>query len=236
MGLVRHPNPPGRGSRPLSPEEKHRATQWYLWMVFLGLLACLGLTAFPACCTTGPQVIPWIVEQIGPDASSPAQAQAALVSHDHSTNGTVTGSPSLSPAFLNQVLRQAHSPAQGSGQALYDLSQHYQIDDAYALAFFKVESQYGTTGIARATRSLGNIRCSGYAHCFDGYRAYSSWEQGAQAWYQLIRNLYVNTWHLTTIAQIIPVYAPASDGNNPAAYLALVEQMTGRWWKGEVQA
>src|SRR5689334_14555272 len=73
---------------------------------------------------------------------------------------SITGRPTLSPEFLNQVLQEAHSPAQGTGQALYALSVQYGIDDAYALAFFKHESQYGTTGVARSTRSLGNIRCS----------------------------------------------------------------------------
>ena len=91
---------------------------------------------------------------------------------------TVLGRPTLSSDFINQVLQAAHSPAQGTGQALYTLSVQYGIDDAYALAFFKHESQYGTTGIAQETRSLGNIRCSAGYQCINGYRSYSSWIAG----------------------------------------------------------
>lgn len=221
---------------PMSLEAKRRATGWYLGLLLVGILACIGLTYFPAVCTTGPQVIPWLIDHIGISPSVPFPAQAAQISSTFSANEKVTGAPSLSPAFLNQVLVLAHSPAQGTGQALYDLSKQYQIDDTYALAFFKAESQYGTTGIARITRSLGNIRCAGYTRCINGYRAYITYQQGYQDWYQLIRKLYVNTWHLVTINQIIPVYAPASDGNDPRAYIALVKRMVAQWRKGQVQA
>jgi hypothetical protein len=220
---------------PMSLEARRRGMRIYLWMLLLGLLACIGLTAFPGFCTTGPQVIPWIIEHIGPGTNNPAQAHAASTGA-HSPGGSIVGGPSLAPAFVNQVLAQVHSPAQGTGQALYELSKQYQIDDAFALAFFKAESQYGTTGMARITKSLGNIRCAGYASCINGYRAYASWAQGYQDWYQLIRNLYISRWHLTTVAQIVPVYAPASDGNDPASYIALVKQMVRQWWKGQVQA
>jgi Mannosyl-glycoprotein endo-beta-N-acetylglucosaminidase len=148
---------------------------------------------------------------------------------------SVLGRPTLAPDFLNRVLVAAHSPAQGTGQALYALSVQYGIDDAYALGFFKHESGYGTTGVARVTRSLGNIRCSAGYTCISGYRAYSSWQAGYADWYQLILTLYIKQWHLTTPAQIIPVYAPASDGNDPPAYIADVEQSVSAWRKGDVQ-
>jgi hypothetical protein len=145
----------------------------------------------------------------------------------------VRGTPTLTADFVDRVLAAAHSPAQGTGQALYDLSRQYGIDDAYALAFFEHESQFGTTGMARATHSLGNIRCSTGYQCINGYRAYRSWEAGEQDWYRLIHTLYINTWHLTTVEQIIPVYAPASDGNDVAGYIAAIEQAVGYWQRGQ---
>jgi hypothetical protein len=148
--------------------------------------------------------------------------------------GIVTGPPTLSAAFLNDILALAHSPASGTGQMLYDLSQQYQIDDAYALAFFQHESDYGTTGIARFTRSLGNIRCSEGYTCLDGFRYYATWQRGEQDWYALIRQLYVNQWHLTTVAQIVPIYATASDGNDPASYIEAVDNAVTAWRKGKV--
>lgn len=146
----------------------------------------------------------------------------------------VRGRPSLSPAFVNRVLAAAYSPAQGTGQALYDLSAHYGIDDAYALAFFQHESNFGTTGVARLTHSLGNVKCSpGYA-CLQGFRAYASWETGYADWYHVIAALYIKQWHLLTVEEIIPVYAPASDGNDVAGYIRAVEQSVARWQKGTV--
>src|SRR6266550_1008754 len=89
-------------------------------------------------------------------------------------------------AFVDKILSAANSKAAGTGQALYNLSVKYGIDDAYALAFFEHESVYGTTGVARATLSLGNIRCSEGYQCVEGYRAYSSWVAGYEDWYRLI--------------------------------------------------
>jgi hypothetical protein len=85
-----------------------------------------------------------------------------------STAYTVLGKPSLSAAFIDRVLDHAQSPARGTGMALYALSMLYGIDDAYALAFFQHESQFGTTGMARVTLSLGNIRCSAGYQCVKG--------------------------------------------------------------------
>lgn len=197
-------------------------------LILVGVALSLLLTYRP----DGPQFFPWLEHQLlGPLPTPQTQTHTQPpISH-----ATVTGGPSLSVAFVNQVLEAAQSPAQGTGQALYDFSKQYQIDDAYALAFFKAESQYGTTGQARVTRSLGNIRCAGYSSCLNGYRAYASWQQGYQAWYELIRTLYVNQWHLTTIDQIIPVYAPKGDGNDPPAYIATVKSLVTQWQQG-VQA
>jgi hypothetical protein len=39
----------------------------------------------------------------------------------------------------------------------------------------------------------------------------------------------------TTVAQIIPVYAPSSDGNNEAAYIAAIEHAVATWRAGRVQ-
>ena len=144
----------------------------------------------------------------------------------------VRGRPSLSPAFVNQVLAAAHSPAQGTGRALYDLSVRYGIDDAYALAFFQHESMFGTTGVARVTHSLGNIKCRPGSSCFQGFRAYATWEAGYADWYDLIATLYIRQWHRVTVAEIIPMYAPASDGNDVAGYIRAVEQAVDHWRKG----
>ena len=156
-------------------------------------------------------------------------------------SSSVLGRPALSASFVNRVLSAYHSPAVGTGQSLYDLSLRYGIADEYALAFFQHESSFGTTGVAWVTRSLGNIRCSQGYRCLAGYRAYATWQAGYEDWFKLIKFGYVTgqvsrKCPCVTIQQIIPVYAPASDHNNEAAYCAAVLSAVAVWRTGRVVA
>jgi hypothetical protein len=145
------------------------------------------------------------------------------------SQSSIGGKPTISAAFIDKVLAGAGSKATGTGQALYDGGVKYGIDPVYALAFFQHESTFGTTGVARATLSLGNIRCSEGYQCIEGFRAYSSWVAGYLDWYKLIRDLYISQWHLSTVEQIIPKYAPSSDGNDVAGYISAVEKDVAAW-------
>ena len=142
---------------------------------------------------------------------------------------SVLGKPSISADFINQVLAAYHSPAVGKGQALYDLGVKYGIDPAFALAFFMHESSFGTRGEAAESLSLGNLRCIPNFRCQDNFAWFDSWDDGFKAWYQLIRNLYVAQWGLSTVDQIIPRYAPAADHNNEAAYIAAIKHAVDTW-------
>ena len=150
----------------------------------------------------------------------------------HSGPYSVLGKPTISAAFINQVLASYNSPAAGKGQALYDLGAQYGIDPAFALAFFMHESTFGTAGEAQQSLSLGNLRCIPNAKCQDGYAWFNSWEDGFKAWYELIRNLYVAHWGLTTVDTIIPTYAPTADHNDEAAYIASVKHELDTWHAG----
>ena len=150
-----------------------------------------------------------------------------------SSSSSVIGSPSLSAAFVDRVLATYGSPAVGLGRALYADSKQFQIDDAYALAFFLHESVFGTMGVARFTRSIGNIRCSGYATCLEGFRSYASWQVGAWDWFRLLKQEYLPRG-LSTVQAIVPVYAPASDHNDVGAYIAAVLHAVGVWRAGRV--
>ena len=128
-----------------------------------------------------------------------------------------------------------NSPASGQGQALYDLGMQYNIDPVYALAFFMHESSFGTTGVARVTLSLGNIRATPGYDSYNGYRKYKTWQAGFEDWYKLIKTLYVQKWHLSTIDQIIPVYAPSSDNNDVDAYVQSIKSAVDAWRLGQIQ-
>ncbi|MEO8954679.1 MAG: hypothetical protein ABI396_14000 [Ktedonobacteraceae bacterium] len=147
---------------------------------------------------------------------------------------SVLGPPTVSAAFINQVLASNHSPAAGKGQALFDDGVNYGIDPVFALAFFMHESSFGTTGIAQYTLSLGNERCIAGFPCYNGFTVFPTWEAGFIGWYSLIRNLYVGTWHLSTVEEIIPTYAPSSDHNNVAGYINAVDNAVDTWRSGQI--
>ncbi|MBE3559169.1 MAG: glucosaminidase domain-containing protein [Ktedonobacteraceae bacterium] len=152
---------------------------------------------------------------------------------------SVLGKPSLTVDFMNRVLASYHSPAAGKAQTLYDLGVKYGIDPAYALAFFLHESTFGTAGEARKTLSLGNLRCIPDAQCVDqdrgGYAAFPTWEAGFEAWYKLIRNLYVAQWGLVTVDQIIHKYAPNADNNNEQGYINALKHYIDTWHAGQLR-
>ncbi len=156
----------------------------------------------------------------------PAPALVQVAHAQDRSPDTVIGAPSVTPKFINQVLAKAHSPASGTGQALYDLGKRYQIDPAYALAFFQHESGYGKEGMAARTHSLGNLRCMPEYRCLEeggGYATFDSWQQGYGAWYRLIGDLYIREWGCSTVEQIIPHYAPQADHNDEFAYIQSVQ-------------
>jgi hypothetical protein len=147
---------------------------------------------------------------------------------------SVIGKPTISAAFINEVLSAYNSPAAGTGQDLYNLGVKYGIDPAFALAFFMHESTFGKYGMATETLSLGNLRCIPNYPCINGYAGFSSWQQGYEEWYKLIRNLYVAVWGKTTVAEIIPTYAPSSDNNNVQGYINSVEHAIDTWHAGQI--
>jgi len=154
--------------------------------------------------------------------------------NNYYSSSPVTGAPSITPDFINKMLCQyGNSQVCGTGQILYQDGQTYNIDPTFALAFFWHESNFGTKGEAQYSKSLGNLRCiDNEASCTDGYAWFNSWEDGYNAWYNLIANLYVKQWGLSTINQIIPKYAPSSDNNNEQAYIRNVCSLANTWRSG----
>jgi hypothetical protein len=189
-------------------------------------------------------VLAYALLNMSPELKSETTATArntlhALAYSGHQSSTSVEGKPTIEASFIDRVLAAYHSKAAGTGQALYQDGVQYGIDPTYALAFFMHESMFGTTGVARATLSLGNIRCSDGYTCIEGYRAYGSWEQGYLDWFKLIKNGYISgqvssKCPCVTIEQIVPVYAPSSDGNDVGGYIAAVENAVHAWRSGRI--
>lgn len=156
-------------------------------------------------------------------------------------SSSVLGSPTVTAAFIDKVLAANHSPAQGTGAAFYAYGLQYGIDPVFALAFFKHESSFGTAGVARSTLSISNTVCTGSTPANERYYSggncfhkYASWTASIQGWFSMIHTTYVGKWKKSTIEQIIPTYAPASDGNNVAEYISEVQKSVAAWRSGKV--
>ena len=152
---------------------------------------------------------------------------------DLASSSSVLGPSSLSAAFVNRILSAYHSPAAGLGSVLYADSLASGIDDVYPLAFFLHESSMGNAGMAASTHSLGNIRCTPGWSCIGGYRYYATWAAGFHDWFTLITSEYL-PYHLSTVATIIPVYAPSADHNDEHAYITAVLSAVSAWRTGRV--
>lgn len=160
---------------------------------------------------------------------------------------SVLAKPTITASFINQVLAFYGSPAQGEGENFYQFGVMYGIDPVYALAFFAHESHFGTTGVARYTKSIGNSRnydSNKYCSTYGCYEKYNSWKEGIAEWYWQIQQytngkLYAslhpgNYKKLITVDQIIPVYAPSADHNNVAAYIAAIKHAVILWRSGKL--
>jgi hypothetical protein len=172
---------------------------------------------------------PRVLQQVKPSSlslPSLSVTQAAAVAPP----GKLSGGPSLSASFIDKVLQANHSPAQGLGTTLYQLSQQDNIDDAVPLAVFHHESNYGLLGVAHVTLSIGNIRCSPGYRCYEGFRAYASWQDSAKDWFQLIKTVYL-PHSLDTVDKMIRVYAP--DGGEQAYINSMLADIK-RWRAREV--
>jgi hypothetical protein len=159
-------------------------------------------------------------------------------------NYNLRGAPSLNAAQVDEILASYGSPAHGTGRAWVELGRQYDIDPAFALAFFIHESTAGThpnwAGLksdGTTTYNVGNIICAGYPTCYGRFRSYNSWEEGIEDWYRLIDVEYIEGRGTHTVAEIIPVYAPAVE-NDVGGYVRVVEQMVDgwRWQYGDQEA
>lgn len=143
--------------------------------------------------------------------------------------GEIVGPPSITSARVRAVLDAYGSPAAGDAEFLHERGVTYGIDPAYCLAFFVMESRAGTRGVATMTRSVGNIKARPGEAEINGFRLYATWRDGIEDWYRLVSSLYIGELGLTTVDAIVPVYAPATDNNDPAGYARIIKTLVAIW-------
>jgi hypothetical protein len=151
----------------------------------------------------------------------------------------IAGPADLSRAAFARLLRQAQSPAAPEAGPMYDALVSAGVRPAVALAFFGHESRFGTTGICAEyqTHNIGNVRSPERAGpgvtVVDtprgAFASYQTWTLGASDWALRLRGPKYEGRGLLTVRQVLPVYAPPSDGNDPDAYARAVLASIERW-------
>jgi len=146
---------------------------------------------------------------------------------------TFLSAPRMSAESFARVLHRAVSPAASDAANLYAIIVGYGLDPAIALAMFCHESIYGRLGIARRSLNWGNLRRGARAYRIEsGFGFYGRWGDSLRDWCELIISRYIARG-LTTIELAIPIYAPSSDGNAPARYIAAIDQLVAAWVASE---
>jgi hypothetical protein len=145
--------------------------------------------------------------------------------------------PRINNIKFGEVLLAASSPALADSYQIYDAIVRERVDPAFLLAIFGHESAFGKVGLAVANNNPGNTRSSilGNGTVVDTPKGkfvkYPSWFEGFKDLAaRLIEPDYVYGRNgYTTIGQIIPVFAPASDGNDPGGYINAVVKSMNSW-------
>jgi hypothetical protein len=141
--------------------------------------------------------------------------------------------PRISPERFERILVDAGSPAAPEARASWQAVAAEGVDPLFALAVFNHESRFGTVGLVPAhdLKNPGATRTSrtgvGEPVAVTGrgqFWRYPSWTEGFR---DLARRLVDPTFvyrqrRAWTIGEIVPIWAPAADGNVPSAYIASV--------------
>lgn len=143
------------------------------------------------------------------------------------------GPPSISLETFAHFLQVNNSPAYPEAASMYQNCIKLSCDPAVALAFFNHESSMGRMGAANANKSFGNIRCTAGWPCDNsgggGFKIYNNWTEGLIDWAILLKDVYAAKFQLYTLEQIIPVYAPAEDHNQPVVYINTVKSLVDQY-------
>jgi N-acetyl-anhydromuramyl-L-alanine amidase AmpD len=155
--------------------------------------------------------MPRLLDDLKALSSPPAPPQTPYEVH---------GPPTISLAEFTSWLTLHGSPAivERPASEYYGACVKAGIDPNFALAQFWHESQCGTDGIAKVTKSWGNLRNSrGHANgSVPGpFAKYDSWLMGLYDWITLWLTPPYQGLDMKTA---LTIYAPASDSNDPISY------------------
>lgn len=147
---------------------------------------------------------------------------------------TLRSSPRISAAQFARVLEKYQSPVAPIAQECYDIVARSGLDPAIALAFFGRESVFGTRGLSAEIKNWGNVRTPFKPERAIGkhprnFTIYGSWQDSLLDWCDRINERYIRERGLDTVETVVPVYAPAADGNSVDEYIRHVNKLVTQW-------
>ena len=147
------------------------------------------------------------------------------------TNPTNPISPSTaSGARINDILRGTNLA--GQGDLIARLSRQYNIPAELALAMFRKEASFATSGsLAQRNNNPGNIRFVGQAGATrgaSGFARWSSMERGIEAYFGLLDRGYRTFIDRQDWAGLVNKYAPPVE-NDSNLYTRQITQWMGEY-------
>ena len=136
-------------------------------------------------------------------------------------------------AFLD-VLKGANSPVTpDEARNVYRYCLARKVSAAFILAMFHHESSFGKAGSAVTTRSWGNTRPPSVPPISVGVtdRTFSMYRDWSDGGFSTVARLvdYPPYFGKDTVREVIPTWAPSSDGNNTERYIQAVLTDIAQW-------
>ncbi|MBE3564229.1 MAG: glucosaminidase domain-containing protein [Thermogemmatispora sp.] len=131
------------------------------------------------------------------------------------SSASVLGPPTLPAETVNTIL--ASTPMAGTGQVVEEAARQTNIDDAFALAVWYVETNQGAAGVGLGDHNPGGVRASAsYPSDAGGYTIYPSYAAAIQDWFSIVQQRYIARG-LTTVYLIAGPYVGTSSSGSWAA-------------------
>lgn len=151
----------------------------------------------------------------------------------------ICGPAALPRERFGAILRDGGSPAAPEADSMYLALRNADVRPEVLLAFFFVESKFGTIGVAHDfnTHNPGNVRQPERATIArtivqtprGPFAKYPTWADGTADWAARLTGPKYAGAGLTTVRQVLPKYAPGGDSNDPDAYARTVLQKIAEW-------
>lgn len=121
----------------------------------------------------------------------------------HADGGSIVGPPTLPAETVDKIFASVGSPMAGTGKVVEQAARAANIDDAFALAVWWVETNDGQAGVGLNNRNPGAVQGT------SGYIFYPSYAAAASDWFTVLRSRYINSG-LTSVYTICYPYVGTS--------------------------